>query len=292
MTVSSNAALSHLKAIKPNDGWSIKRDKNGLRLYRRNVALTDNSFVDIHYCLENKVVVGLLTKAATTCQVLVTQTGQPTSSVRRFVSCKDTYDPNDNSNNNNDNDNNNISPATITTSNNTADRFTQHRRVHQSSNTTSANHNTTLSPEDNQMILRYGVMVVLASIVLRAMSSSMVLVIYFVGLPLVYVYALQTCPPASTFDAKKELKRVLRGHHLPQGHPEKPKGFLAEMATRVAASVTTELATMPGYQVSMLPFGGAVILVDLVIPTANTQHYWLGAFGKWHYVYSRKYQSS
>mmetsp|Transcript_45149 Transcript_45149/g.109242 ORF Transcript_45149/g.109242 Transcript_45149/m.109242 type:complete len:280 (-) Transcript_45149:1416-2255(-) len=273
MTASSNAALSHLKSIKPNDGWSVKRDDNGLRLYRRNVALTDNSFVDIHYCVQNQVVVGLLTKAATTCQVLVTRNGQPMSA-RAFVSCKDTYDPNNN--------NSKIQHKKTTTTT-TNPRSTNPARA----SSTTSNNTTTFSPEDNKMILQYGAMIVVASVLLRALSSSLILLIYFVGLPLVYVYALQTCPPASSFDAKKELKRVLRGHHLPEDHPEKPKGFLEELATRVAASVTTELATLPGYEVSMMPMAGAVILVDLVIPTASTQHYWLGAFGKWHYVYSR-----
>lgn len=271
MTVSSEAALSHLKSIKPNEGWSVKRDNNGLRLYRRNVALTDNSFVDIHYCVQNQVVVGVLTMAATTCQVLVTKNGQPTSS-RSFLSCKNTYDPNTMG----------VHPAT-------AASRTSTRPVRASS--TPANSNDTFSPEDNKIILQYGSIIVVASILLRALSSSMVL-IYCVGLPLLYVYALSTCPPASSFDAKKELKRVLRGYHLPEDHPEKPKGFLEELATRVAASVTTELATLPGYEVSMLPIGaGAATLVDLVIPAANTQHYWLGAFGKWHYLYSRNRSS-
>eukprot|EP00526_Cylindrotheca_closterium_P020320 CAMPEP_0113617930 /NCGR_PEP_ID=MMETSP0017_2-20120614/9060_1 /TAXON_ID=2856 /ORGANISM="Cylindrotheca closterium" /LENGTH=128 /DNA_ID=CAMNT_0000527393 /DNA_START=128 /DNA_END=511 /DNA_ORIENTATION=+ /assembly_acc=CAM_ASM_000147 len=121
-----------------------------------------------------------------------------------------------------------------------------------------------------------------SSVLRRALSSSLMLVL-FVCLPLVYIYALQTCPPASSFDAKKELKRALWGHHLPEGHPEKPKGFFAgeSLATRVASSVITELYTWPGYEVSMIPIAGAVIVADLVIPTEYVQHFWLGAFGKW-----------
>ena len=49
--------------------------------------------------------------------------------------------------------------------------------------------------------------------------------LYLILLPLVYFYGLQTCPTVESFDAKKELKRVLRGHHLPEDHPNKPKGF-------------------------------------------------------------------
>lgn len=270
MTASANAALIHLNSIKPNDGWAVKRENNGLlRLYRRNIPLTDNSFMDIHYCAQNQVVVGVLTEAATTCQVIVNKSGQPLIG-RTFVSCKDTYDPNKVN-----------YPATRS-----------NPRSTNPSQTSSNPATPVLSPEDNKMILQYGLIVVAASIFLKLLSSSLAGLIYLVGLPLLYLYALSTCPPANSFDAKKELKRVLRGHHLPENHPEKPKGFLEEMATRVAASITTELATLPGYEVSMLPIAaGAVILADVIIPTANTQHYWLGAFGKWHYVYSRERSS-
>ena len=116
------------------------------------------------------------------------------------------------------------------------------------------------------------------SIVLRAFSS--LLVVYAVVLPFLYLYALSTCPSQLSFDAKKELKRVLRGHHLPESHPDKPQGFFEGLAARVAASVTTELATLPGYEVSMMPLAGAAIVTTVTVPTAKMECYWVGAFGQ------------
>jgi hypothetical protein len=260
MSLPSQAALTHLRTIKANDGWSVKKDDKGLKLCRRSVALTDNSFLDIHFCPKQNLVVGVLTKNASACQVLVNASGQPISN-RRLVSCQDTYDPNHVSRNVN---------------------FQASRREAEISSTSTS----TLSPEQNQQILQYAFLAIAATIVIRILSSSLVMIYFILG-PMFYLYAAQTCPRMSDFDAKKELKRVLRGHHLPENHPEKPKGFLEDLAARVAASVTTELVTLPGYEVSMMPIVGAAIWVDLIVPTANTQHYWVGAFGKWHYVYSR-----
>jgi hypothetical protein len=77
---------------------------------------------------------------------------------------------------------------------------------------------------------------------------------------------------------KKELKRILRGHHLPESHPEKPRGFLEQTLARIQATVVTELATLPGYTVRMdnlVP--GAVLLAVVVVPTVDMTYYWLGA---------------
>jgi hypothetical protein len=117
---------------------------------------------------------------------------------------------------------------------------------------------------------------------------SMLFVFYLLAAPLLYLYALQQCPPESSFEAKKELKRVLRGTHLAETHPDKPRGFLEGMAARVAASVTTELATLPGYQVTMTNLAGAAIVSSVKVPTARMECYWVGAFGKWYYITSRE----
>lgn len=257
MSLSSQAALTHLRTIKTKDGWSVKKENNGLKLYRRNVALTDNSFLDIHYCHKQNLVVGVLTKDASACQVLVNTNGQPVSR-RQMLSCQDTYDPNNVSRNVN---------------------FQASRKQAQDQSTSA------LSKEQNQLILRYGLIALTTSIVFRILGTSFVLVYFLLG-PLVYLYALQTCPSINDFDAKEELKRVLRGHHLPENHPEKPRGFFENLAARVAASVTTELATLPGYDLSMMPILRAAIWMHMIVPTANTQHYWIGVFGKWYYVYS------
>jgi hypothetical protein len=260
MSLSSQAALIHLRAIKPNDGWSIKQDK-GLKLCRRNAPLTDNVFLDIHYCHKQNVVVGVLTKTATTCQVLVNSKGLPVSN-RQLISCKDTYDPNSVAQNIN----------------------FQKRRGNQQTTRSETEAKASLSHEQNQQIMKYALIAIVISVFMRILNSSLV-ILYLLGGPLTFLYAVSTCP--TDFDAKKELKRVLRGHHLPEDHPEKPKGFFEDLAARVAASVTTELATLPGYELAMTPIAGAMVLVDMKVPTAQTRHYWVGAFGKWYYVYSK-----
>jgi hypothetical protein len=86
----------------------------------------------------------------------------------------------------------------------------------------------------------------------------------------------------SSFDAKQQLKRVLRGENFSEDRPDKPRGFFQQLAAGVAASITAELATtFPGYEVTLTPFAGAAILAEVQVPTANMHDcYWVGAFGK------------
>jgi hypothetical protein len=65
-------------------------------------------------------------------------------------------------------------------------------------------------------------------------------------IPLLYIYALQTCPSMHLFDTKKELKRVLRDVTLLHNHPDKPQGSFEGLAAQVAGSVMAELVTFPG----------------------------------------------
>jgi hypothetical protein len=229
-----------------------------MTLLRRNVPLVDNFFLDIHYDSNQNVVVGILTQDGQTCQVLVDESGRPVSGVR--IISVSTYHPNSARNTN----------------------FSQARSAPRTTTTTTS----TLSPAQNQELIKYALGFVLLSILARLLSSSPS-VLYILALLLLYVYAMQTCPSLSSFDAKQQLKRVLRGENLPEDHPDKPRGFFEQMATRVAASVTAELATFPGYEVTLTPFAGAAILAEVRVPTAKMHCYWVGAFGKWHYVYSR-----
>ncbi|KAL3942102.1 MAG: hypothetical protein SGBAC_003639 [Bacillariaceae sp.] len=147
-----------------------------------------------------------------------------------------------------------------------------------------------LSKEENKPIVQTGILVILAAIVIRSLiavlSSFAVLV-----LPLLYFYLVSCCPAPDSFEGRKELKRVLRGKHLPQDHPDKPKSSLEKLAAKVTASVTTELATLPGYTTEMTPFfkpSPAAILACMTVPTVNVQYYWVGANGKWFFVFSKE----
>jgi hypothetical protein len=50
---------------------------------------------------------------------------------------------------------------------------------------------------------------------------------------------------------------------LSKDDPQKLRGFFEDFAARATASVTAELATLLGYEISMTSFGGAAILADV-----------------------------
>lgn len=104
--------------------------------------------------------------------------------------------------------------------------------------------------------------------------------------PLLYMYGVMTCPKRDSFDTKKELKRVLRGHHLAADDPRKPQSFLGSMASRAAASVVTESVTMlTGYRRLFWSLGAAAWLVTLDFPDMDGKFYvWIGFGGTWYYV--------
>lgn len=99
---------------------------------------------------------------------------------------------------------------------------------------------------------------------------------------------MHTCPGEESFDVKKELKRVLRGDKLPDGHPDKPKDWLSRSIARVAASVGTELVTSLGYEVSLDNFVGACTVACVRVPSADMDFYWIGLFGKWRFIMQRR----
>ena len=267
MSIPSQAALTHLRAIKPNDGWSVKRETNGrFQLLRRNAPLSDRTFLDIHYDSERKWVVGVLNIEGSSCQVLVDERGKPVAGSK--IVAVTNYDPNSAQNIN----------------------FSQARAATNAPTTrnNTAATNAQLTPEQNQQLFKYALIVVGTLMILNILSNTDLGALYLVFVLLLVCYMIQTCPSMNSFDAKKELKRVLRGENLPENHPDKPKGFLEGLAARVAASVTAELATLPGYEVTMTPFGGVFILSDVRVPTAKIQCFWVGAFGKWYYVTSRE----
>ncbi|KAG7344924.1 hypothetical protein IV203_032455 [Nitzschia inconspicua] len=281
-TASSQKALAYLKAVKPNDGWSIetislspssgnKTDSilRRMKLLRRNVPVSDTSFLDIHYDVKQQVVVGVLTKDGSTCQVLVDgQTKKPVSQVK-IVSCPD-YQyiiPNTNRSGEGAASSSSFSSETV--------------GVPQD-----------LSPQEKQLMEIYVKNALIAMAVLIAVKVLFSTMFIIVVLPLLYGFLYSTCPPMESFDAKQQLKRVLRGYHLSDTDPRKPKGVLEEWTARLAATVTTELATLPGYSVEMLPLGGAAIWTSMSVPTANLQCYWIGANHQWYYIGSRELDST
>lgn len=146
----------------------------------------------------------------------------------------------------------------------------------------------TFITDQQNMDLLVGFIATLGAVAMMRVLVDAMYVVYIFAFPAVFVYAIMTCPPIESFDAKKELKRVLRGYHLPENDPNKPKGFIEKAYAKVTASVTTELATGMGYEVTLYPFLGAAIVAAVRVPGANMDCYWIGAFGKWRYLFQQE----
>jgi hypothetical protein len=65
-------------------------------------------------------------------------------------------------------------------------------------------------PNDPNAVLKFFGMLVGSMIVMKLIYSAL-FAAWIVAFPLAYLYAASQCPLDSSFDAKKELKRVLRG---------------------------------------------------------------------------------
>jgi hypothetical protein len=65
-------------------------------------------------------------------------------------------------------------------------------------------------PNDPNAVLKFFGMLVGSMIVMKLLYSVL-FAAWIVAFPLAYLYAASQCPSDSSFDAKKELKRVLRG---------------------------------------------------------------------------------
>jgi len=243
-------------------------------LCRRKVPLTEESFADIYYDWNgSKCVVGL--KAATTINeriaiVLVEANGtvaRPNREIRVVVVAATSQSTDTNFD---------TEPRTNTT------------RIHNNNN-----NNSTLTDEENKRILLLALYVVILSVTMKLVLSSALSGLALVILPLLLFYASQTVPSNDFFDAKKELKRFLRGEHLAIDHPEKPKTWLEQTLARVQASVATEVATgLLGYEVSMTNIMGLATVASVRVPMAKLDCYWLGVFGKWYYITTREYDTA
>lgn len=130
-----------------------------------------------------------------------------------------------------------------------------------------------------------------AFLLLKALAAS--ITVYLALLPLAFAYGVQTCPPASSFDAKHQLRSVLRGDSLPPDHPNKPKGgMLEQLWADAKATITSELATLPGYEVTITSLAGAAMLATVKMPTADLECCWLGCNHRWYYWGSRRLSES
>jgi hypothetical protein len=142
--------------------------------------------------------------------------------------------------------------------------------------------------EQSRQILQYGLLFIIVIVAVKLLAAALV-GLSVVAIPAL-IYAYQTVPSNVSFDVKKELKRVLRGVHLPEDHPEKPKTWLEQTVARVQASVATEVATGLGYDLTFINLLGCATLAFVRVPSARVDCYWLGVFGKWQYITTRPIQ--
>jgi len=87
-----------------------------------------------------------------------------------------------------------------------------------------------------------------------------------------------------SFDAKKELKRILRKENLPDDHPEKPKGWLGKMASKAIASVAGEAMTAAGYTIKFDDFAGVVRIAEVELDVDKSTLVWVGVVNKWYFL--------
>jgi hypothetical protein len=273
MTTSSAVALKHLQHLKPGDGWSIQEKKDEktllLRLLRRGVQLTDNYFLDIYY--DGEHVVGILSvnaKAAQAqAQILVDGKGQPVRGVKlKTVSWEQAQTPR---------------PKQSSSSSSSSES---------SSSSSLPSMTSSWTPEQHRQLWLHVGGFLVSTILIRLVFQTM-FVLYICAFPLLYIYLVNTCPSEASFDAKKEMKRVLRGAHLPDDDPNKPKGLISETLARINASLATEVATGLGYEVTLTDVAGAVRVACLRVPAAKMDFYWVGALKTWYYVYSMEIPS-
>ena len=259
-TIRNEKALQHLRNLKPYDGWSIDTYTSSVgrelvMLRRRNVPLYKKGFECVIYDdLDTQCVVGITSFIGDTdnnqfCRgiVLVDKNGVVTRDQKevRITLKKNKVDIAKKGKE--------INQARPVKKQN----LKESRASSRSGKTRNPNSNPqnsaalqNLPNDQTSELARLGLILIGILTILRILSS-LFFSVYVLVVPLVVLYGLSNCPSNESFDAKKELKRVLRGHHLPSNHPDKPKeDWLSNTIARVTASVATELATSLGYELS------------------------------------------
>lgn len=304
-------AILHLKSIKPYDGWSAdtyvnEKDEELITLRRRNVPLSSTGFTSIvHDENESNCVVGITSMIGETAStwfcrgvVLVEKDGtvaRDPRDVRVTVPKKSRSTMGLDREQVKEQCHKNIEMA----------RRAWKKREGEDKSSSSGNSsavedplvgfsflenlfgNLLLDMNNPSDVGKLILLLICAMTVLRILVTFRILVNIIV-LPLLILYGIQTCPTHESFDAKKEFKRVLRGHHLPEGHEDKPANdWLSRTVARVTASVTAEAATAIGYEVSFYSMGGICTVASVQLPAMNKELYWLGIFGSWRYILQR-----
>ena len=273
----TEAVLTHLKLVKPFDGWTIEVYHTGsdqrklLRLCRRGAPLTNHGFSEIFFDKDGSgCIVGISDTDSAKGLVIVEADGSVARVNREIFVTRHS-----------------IIRTASDGVNSVLERARQERQRRRDERQNQKPEVATpcLTDEQNKRLLQVTGVVFLVLALLKIIFSTL-FKLSILLLP-VLLYASQNVPSNESFDAKKELKRVLRGHHLSEDDPRKPKGWLEETIAKVQASVTTELSTSFGYEIEMTNILNFATLAHTRVPAAKVDCYWIGIFGKWHYLTMR-----
>jgi hypothetical protein len=313
-------AIRHLESLKPYDGWSVDKYINSegkelVMLQRRNVPLSSTGFQAIAYDeKDTKCVVGIVSSIGETGKtsfyrgvVLVEKDGtvsRKQSDVRvslpNVISASTKKDQEKKLNDAKEEARANREKARE------AIRKNEQEKTRAPSAASSANdanltdlfsnidfdgilgHLSSLmnrvSSGDSTALGQLGMLFIAVVTIMRIISAFGFLIKTLL-FPLMILYAMQSAPSTDTFDAKKELKRVLRGHHLPEGHEAKPSNdWFSKTVARVTATVATEAMTALGMEVSFYPIVGICTFASINVPSIETKFFWIGMFGSWKYL--------
>ncbi len=126
--------------------------------------------------------------------------------------------------------------------------------------------------------------VVLLVILLALVKLFMTMLRYIILALIVLMFALAiTLPPTESFDAKRELKRVIRDERTVDNVTEKP-GFFERAFRRAEASVTGEILSIAGYKVSIDTYYNLINLSKVTYSATNSTCIWVGCFNKWYFI--------
>mmetsp|Transcript_1256 Transcript_1256/g.1795 ORF Transcript_1256/g.1795 Transcript_1256/m.1795 type:complete len:302 (+) Transcript_1256:210-1115(+) len=289
----SAEALCHLKKLRPLDEWSTDNyiDSNGsikLTLKRRNIAVADEGFLEIMLDDKSGCVVGIKSRlddkksnfSMGRAVVLVDNDGNISSGKGREIRITI---PNKSKRRQEVYNDARMNSRTIIEKAKAAIR----RKDADGLVEATGDAFEELSNQQNSELVKIGIYFIAGAVFLKALTNIFFSV-YLIALPILVLYAMQTCPSNDSFDTKKELKRVLRGEYLPENHPDKPKDWFSKTVAKVGASVGAELSTGLGYKINMNTCFGLFTFVHVHLPLAKQDLYWIGVFGRWRYLMQRE----
>ena len=141
------------------------------------------------------------------------------------------------------------------------------------------------SSSDNDLLLLV-IGVVLAAVVVSSILSHVGVLAVFALLLGIGLW--RTIPTEESFDARKELKRVKRGKHLPDGHRDKPKSWAEKKLKNIQTAVTTGLTeAVNGYDVKFESLGICKLAIVRDLTTGEVCC-WAGVLGKWRFELGQK----